>query len=234
MELALSHRAFAEEARGDARTPRHLVGQRQADRDRQSAAHDRIAAVKARGGVEQMHRAAAPAAASFLLAVHLGHHGSGGDARAPAHGHARGKSPRSRRRAPAPASCRRRSLLRRCTDARSRGFCRRGKLPRTSPRSGGSGSSGAAASGSDRVRGCVGRNLRGRTSGSLALQRRGVAFGEPEFAGFEQAAHDLTAARLRYIGDKVDLAGRHHRAQPLAREAEQVAAQCIARRCRQA
>ena len=53
--------------------PLHLVGQREADRDRQPAADDRVAAVEARGGIEDVHRAAAAAAAALLLAVHLRH-----------------------------------------------------------------------------------------------------------------------------------------------------------------
>ena len=57
-----------------------LVGQREADRDRQAAGDDRVAAVEARDGVEEVHRAAATAAAAFLLAVHLGHDRAGRDA----------------------------------------------------------------------------------------------------------------------------------------------------------
>ena len=60
MELALGDRAVAEEARGDPVTALHLVRQRETDRQRQPAADDRVAAVEAGGGVEQVHRPARP------------------------------------------------------------------------------------------------------------------------------------------------------------------------------
>ena len=67
MELALGDRAVAEEARRDRLAPLHLVGQREADRERQAAADDGVAAVEARGDVEEVHRAAAAAAAALAL-----------------------------------------------------------------------------------------------------------------------------------------------------------------------
>ena len=53
--------------------PLHPVGQRQPDGERQAAADDGVAAVEAGRGVEQVHRAAAAAAAALDPAVHLGH-----------------------------------------------------------------------------------------------------------------------------------------------------------------
>ena len=73
VELALGRRALAEEAGGDMRRAAHLVGQRQAHRQRQAAADDGIAAIEAVRGVEQVHRAAAPARGAGRLAIHLGH-----------------------------------------------------------------------------------------------------------------------------------------------------------------
>src|SRR5579872_2179725 len=62
-----------------------------------------------------------------------------------------------------------------------------------------------------------------------ALQRRGVTFGESEFASLEQPAHDFSAPRLRYVSDKFDLLWSDHRTQAFARKAEQVAAELFAR-----
>ena len=80
MKLALVDRALAEEAGGDRVPVLHLVAERDADRERQPAADDRIAAVKTRGAVEDVHRAAAAAAAALQLAVHLGHQRGHADA----------------------------------------------------------------------------------------------------------------------------------------------------------
>ena len=74
VELAFGDRAFAEEAGRDDVLALHLVGKREPDSERQAAADNGVAAIEIGGAVEQMHRAAAPAAAAFLLAVHLGHH----------------------------------------------------------------------------------------------------------------------------------------------------------------
>ena len=73
MELALDDGALAEEAAGDAVASGELVGQREPDGDREAAADDRVAAVEAALRVEEVHRAAPPAAAARRLAVHLGH-----------------------------------------------------------------------------------------------------------------------------------------------------------------
>src|SRR5512142_381179 len=50
-----------------------LVGEREADRERQSVGDDCAAAVEPGSYIEKMHRPSASAAAPFLLAVHLGH-----------------------------------------------------------------------------------------------------------------------------------------------------------------
>jgi hypothetical protein len=72
VELALGHRAVAEEA---GRHPAALerVGEGEAHGDREAAADDRVAAVEAPGDVEEVHRAAPPPAAPVGLAVHLRH-----------------------------------------------------------------------------------------------------------------------------------------------------------------
>ena len=75
VKLALRDRAFAEEAGGHDVLAAHAVGERQPDRERQAAAHDSVAAVEIGRAIEQVHRAAAPAAAALLLAVHFGEHG---------------------------------------------------------------------------------------------------------------------------------------------------------------
>jgi hypothetical protein len=73
VEHPLGDRTLAEEHGGDSILFLHAVGEREPDRERQPAADDGVAAVQARRGVEQVHRAAAAAAAAFSLAVHLGH-----------------------------------------------------------------------------------------------------------------------------------------------------------------
>ena len=80
MKLALGHRAVAEEARGHPLAALQLVGERKADRERQSAADDRVAAVEPGGRVKQVHRPATSARAALDLAVHLGHDRAGRDA----------------------------------------------------------------------------------------------------------------------------------------------------------
>ena len=67
VELALGDRAVAEEAGGDRVAALHLVAKRDADRERQPAADDGVAAVEPGRAVEQVHRAAAAAAAAFCL-----------------------------------------------------------------------------------------------------------------------------------------------------------------------
>ncbi len=161
--------------------PLQLVGEREADGERQPAADDRVAAVEARRGVEDVHRAAAAAAAALGFAVHLGHASRACDARARARGRARGRWRRSRRPARAPASRRRRPPPRRCRGAGSRGSCSRCRARRTSPRSGGCAASRAAA----RVR--VAQRARSARSRGR-LQRREVALGQPELARLAAAA----------------------------------------------
>ena len=74
VKLAFGDRAVAEEAGRHDALAAHVVGERKSDRQRQSAADDGIAAVEIGRPIEQMHGAAATAAAAFLLAVHLGEH----------------------------------------------------------------------------------------------------------------------------------------------------------------
>src|SRR5512136_241499 len=50
-----------------------MVGKCKTNRQRQATTDDGIPTMEIGGAVEQMHGATAPAAASFLLAVHLGH-----------------------------------------------------------------------------------------------------------------------------------------------------------------
>ncbi len=73
MEFAFLDRAVAEEAGGQRLPALQLVAQRDADGERQAAADDRVAAIEPRRAVEDVHRAAAAAAAAFQLAEHLGH-----------------------------------------------------------------------------------------------------------------------------------------------------------------
>ena len=73
MKGAFGRRTFAEIAGGHPWLAQLLVGQRESHRQRQAAAHDRVAAVEAGARVEQVHRAAAPAGATLLLTEHLGH-----------------------------------------------------------------------------------------------------------------------------------------------------------------
>ena len=74
VELPLGHRPLAEEAGGDPVAAGQLVGQRDPDGQRQPAPDDRVAPVEPGRCVEQVHRPAAPAAASGDPAEHLGHH----------------------------------------------------------------------------------------------------------------------------------------------------------------
>ncbi len=78
MELTLRDGPLAEEAHGHAGTPGEFVRQRQPDGERQAAGDDRVAAVKPGGGVEQVHGAAASAAAALDVAVHFGEDRAGG------------------------------------------------------------------------------------------------------------------------------------------------------------
>ena len=65
VEFALRDRALAEEAGGDAMLSLHLVGKGKPDRERQSPAHDRVAAVEPRFRVEDVHVPAASAAGAL-------------------------------------------------------------------------------------------------------------------------------------------------------------------------
>ena len=80
MELALVDRPVAEEAGRHGGSPERRIRERDADRQRQAPADDRIAAVEPALPVEQVHRTAATAAASLALAQHLGHDGVCGHA----------------------------------------------------------------------------------------------------------------------------------------------------------
>jgi len=51
-----------------------FVGERKTDCERQASTDDRVAAIEALAGVEDMHGATAPAACPFGFAIHLGHH----------------------------------------------------------------------------------------------------------------------------------------------------------------
>ena len=73
VERAFPDRALAEETGGDRARAQTLVGQRDAGRQRQAASDDRVAAEETPRAIEDVHRAAAAAAAAFELAHHLGH-----------------------------------------------------------------------------------------------------------------------------------------------------------------
>ena len=73
MELAFCDRSLTEEADRDALLSSHPISEREADRYRETAGDDRVAAEESASRVEEMHRPASPVAAPFLLAVHLGH-----------------------------------------------------------------------------------------------------------------------------------------------------------------
>ena len=73
MKLAFGHRPFSEKTSGELLAPGKFVRQREAHGERQSAADNRVATVKACRGIEQMHRSATAAAAAFHFAVHLRH-----------------------------------------------------------------------------------------------------------------------------------------------------------------
>jgi hypothetical protein len=82
VELALANRPVAEEAGGDRAVSALLVGHGDADGQRQAAADDGVAAVKPCLAIEDVHGAAAAAAAAVELAVHLGHQRPQGTPRA--------------------------------------------------------------------------------------------------------------------------------------------------------
>ena len=55
VELAFGHRAFTEETGRDRAVTPHVIGQRQACRQGKPAAHNGIAAIEIRRGVEEVH-----------------------------------------------------------------------------------------------------------------------------------------------------------------------------------
>src|SRR5207244_2097878 len=73
LRLVEERRAVAEEAEGHVRLAAVLAPDRHPGRDRHVAADDRPAAEEALGGGEEVHRAAAPAAAAGRASVALGH-----------------------------------------------------------------------------------------------------------------------------------------------------------------
>ena len=151
VELPFGHGAFAEEACRDARAAapscRPAPGRRQAAIRRRRSRCRRKSAWRRRTDASSRHARGcilpacrtSPPSRPWL------------ERRAPAPGRVRDRSPRLRRRARVPVSRRQQSLPRRYTDARSRGFCRPYRVPRTSLRSGGSGTSGAGLQGSARA-----------------------------------------------------------------------------------
>lgn len=73
VEFALVDCPVAKKAGGHRVPVLHLVGEGHADGHRQTAPDDRVAAVKPRRAVKNVHRSAASAAAPLLFAEHLGH-----------------------------------------------------------------------------------------------------------------------------------------------------------------
>ncbi len=73
VELALRDGTVAEEAGGHPATALQVVREAESHGERQAAGHDGVATVEAGGGVEQVHRAPAPAAATLELALELRH-----------------------------------------------------------------------------------------------------------------------------------------------------------------
>src|SRR6516162_2986992 len=76
MELTFSDCTLPEKARGDTLLAAHMIGKREPDCKRQAAAYNCIAAVEIGGAIEEVHGTTATAAATFLLAIHLGQHRS--------------------------------------------------------------------------------------------------------------------------------------------------------------
>ena len=74
MKFTFRNGTVAKEARDHQLVALHVIGERQADGERQATADNGIAAIEIVGAIEQMHRSAATTAAAFLLAIHLGHH----------------------------------------------------------------------------------------------------------------------------------------------------------------
>ena len=222
MELAFGGRPSPKNTTVTAPRSAQVVGQAEADGDGQPPTDDGVAPVEPATGVEQVHRAAAAAAAALHATEHLGHdrsrwHAAGqGVAMLPVGGDD------VVGRLAALASHRRRRPPHRCRGGGSRGSARRCRARRSAPRSGGS----AASPGTGRrpcsavhgaVHGPRGDHLRHRCvlQALLLLQGRQISLGQAELTGSEQAADDLAAAGLGQPIGELDLLRCDRRAQPL-------------------
>ena len=234
MELALGDGAVAEEAGGDALAALQPVGEGEPDRDREAAADDRVAAVEAARDVEEVHRAAAPAAAAGRLAEHLRHQRRRRAARGRAPARARGRSRRSRR--PGVSACidaDARPPPPRCRGGGSRGSWRGCRARPPAPRSAGCGASRAAA-----ARACsrVERRCRGpgcrfrarRVGLSPAALTRALSSvetspsGRPSSRAFSRRRMILPLRVVGTVVDELDLLRGDDGAEPHARVGEQL------------
>jgi hypothetical protein len=75
VKLAFGDGALAKEAGGDNVFAAHVIGEREADRQRKSPADNGVATVEITLPVEKMHGATAATAAALLLAIHFGERG---------------------------------------------------------------------------------------------------------------------------------------------------------------
>jgi hypothetical protein len=205
------------------RGPRPAAGRR-----RRSHCRRRSAAPRRTGASSRRARASSPPALPNISAMIA----SIGTARAPARGRARGRWRPRLSSARARAATPRRPPPRRCRGAGNRGSSAGRRARRTllhAPDAHHVGQQMARLSQRTarwvrrarprtrvRTRICTARLAPGRSHSCATLQRGGVAFGQAEFAGLEQPAHDLAAARARQRWQEVDLLGRHRRAEPLA------------------
>ena len=226
VKLAFGDGAFAEEAGGDDVLAPHAIGERKSDRQRQTAADDGIAAIEIGGAVEQVHGAAAPAAAAFLLSVHLREHRR--------HRHA------AHQRVPVlaiggddPVA-----LFQHRDDADGDRFLAVVEMQKPADLLLRVEFGAFVLEPADadhllqQIQHVLARQMRlvgWLRSSLLAFERRNVALRQAELAGLEQAAHDLAAARLRQVLPKRDVLRRDRRAEALARMAEQLLAQRLAR-----
>ena len=214
VELAFGDGAFAEEACRHAPASLELVRERETHGEREAAAHDRVAPEEAAAGVEDVHRAAAAAAAALELAVHLGEEAPGGDAASEgvavlpiggddrivrlerlegAHGDGLLADVQMQEAADLPRAVELRTLLLEAPDAQH--LAQQLHVVREG-------------------RGCG----RARAHASPS-EHRGVALGQAELARLEQPAQDLAAARLRYLREELHLLGRDGGAEARAPEA---------------
>ena len=189
----------------------HLVGERDADRERQPAADDRVAAIEPGRAVEDVHRSAAPAAASFLLAEHLGHQPVHADAARDrlavlAIGRDDGVLGRKRLH-----DADRNRLLAIIEVQKAEDLLRLVQLDAFR----------LEMPDADHLAqqmmqmGVVETDLGAdRRSSLVAFEGGQIAFGKAEFARLQQPAHDLAAAGFRQVGAEVDLLRRHRRAEP--------------------